>query len=89
MNDWTSTSSQGSGQVDVLLLDFSKAFDVVAHCRLLCKLEMYGISDLTSKWIAGFLMGRTQEVVVNVTTSISGKVSSGVPQDTVLGLCCS
>eukprot|EP00112_Aurelia_sp_Birch-Aquarium-sp1_P023361 Seg693.6 transcript_id=Seg693.6/GoldUCD/mRNA.D3Y31 product="LINE-1 retrotransposable element ORF2 protein" protein_id=Seg693.6/GoldUCD/D3Y31 len=58
MNDWTSTLNQGSGQVDVLLLDFSKAFDVVPHRRLLCKLEMYGISDLTSKWIAGFLTGR-------------------------------
>ena len=71
--------------MDVLLLDFSKAFDVVPHRRLLCKLDMYRISDLTSKWIAGFLISRTQEVVVNGATSSIGKVFSGVPQGTVLG----
>ena len=46
---------------------------------------MYDISDLTSKWIAGFLTGRAQEVVVNSTASSIGKVSFGVPQGTVLG----
>ena len=84
MNDWTSTLNQ-SIQVDVLLLDFSEAFDVVPHHRLLCTLEMYGISDMTSKRIARFLTGQTQEVVITGTTSDIGKVSSGVPQGTVLG----
>ena len=85
MNDWTSTLNQGIGQVDIFLLDFSKAFDVVLLCHLLCKLEMRNISDLTSKWLAGFLTSQTQEVVVNGTTSSIYKVSSGVHQGTVMG----
>jgi len=38
-------------QVDCLILDFSKAFDVVAHKRLLYKLGWYGINGTTHSWI--------------------------------------
>ena len=51
--------------MDIILLDFSKAFDVVPHQRLLSKLYMYGISGKTLGWIQGFLGNRTQKVVVN------------------------
>ena len=42
-------------QVDMAILDFSKAFDTVPHNRLLCKLNHYGIKGNTLKWIGTFL----------------------------------
>ena len=72
-------------QVDVVILDFSKAFDVVPHQRLLLKLDHYGIRGNTHAWIKGFLSGRTQRVMVNGEISSTAAVTSGVPQGTVLG----
>ncbi|XP_038077310.1 uncharacterized protein LOC119745157 [Patiria miniata] len=52
-------------QIDCLILDFSKAFDVLAHGRLLYKLGWYGINGPTNKWIGSWLTNRTQAVVVD------------------------
>ena len=54
---------EGKTQTDVVVLDFSKAFDVVPHQRLLHKLEHYEIRT-TLNWIQNFLTNRTQKVVV-------------------------
>ena len=72
-------------QIDLLLLDFSKAFDTVPHNRLLHKLDHYGIRASTHLWITIFLTNRTQEVLVEGCKSDQVHVSSGVPQGTVLG----
>ena len=72
-------------QADVVVLDFSKAFDVVPHQRLLHKLDHYGIRGTTLNWIQNFLTNRTQKVVVDGSSSESARVRSGVPQGTVLG----
>lgn len=72
-------------QIDVQVLDFSKAFDTVAHERLLHKVEHYGIRDSTLAWIRTWLTNRTQQVVVDGEISDSTLVTSGVPQGTVLG----
>ena len=53
-----------SGQVDMLVLDFAKAFDTVAHRRLLSKVAGYGIRGNLHRWITSVLEGRTQKVVV-------------------------
>ena len=72
-------------QTDLILLDFSKAFDKVAHEKLLQKLHFYSIRGDTLKWIKGFLDNRKQSVVINGINSESIPVSSGVPQGCVLG----
>ena len=78
-------NSDHGKQTDVLLLDFSKAFDTVPHKRLLKKLDHYGIHGPLIKWIESWLCGRTQTVVVNGSQSSPVTVTSGDPQGTVLG----
>ena len=70
---------------DLLILDFSKAFDTVPHRRLLLKMKHYGITGKTNKWIESWLCHRQQRVVLYGTASTDSQVLSGVPQGTVLG----
>ncbi|KXJ28647.1 RNA-directed DNA polymerase from mobile element jockey [Exaiptasia diaphana] len=72
-------------EIDLQIFDFSKAFDKVPHQRLLSKLDYYGIQDKTLAWINSWLTGRFQRVVVDGEASSLVKVTSGVPQGTVLG----
>ena len=72
-------------QVDVLTLDFSKAFDKVPHKRLFYKLQYYGIQGTYLNWIKEFLSNREQQIVVDNKFSTPLKVTSGVPQGSVLG----
>lgn len=71
--------------VDLIYLDFSKAFDKVPHKRLLLKLEAHGIGGEVGRWIENWLAGRRQRVVVESKFSEWSKVKSGVPQGSVLG----
>ena len=71
--------------VDVLYLDFQKAFDKVPHQRLLSKLEALGNTGTVSGWIASWLNGRQQWVMLNGHKSAWIQVLSRVPQGSVLG----
>ena len=75
-----------SGQnVDVIYIDFDKAFDKVDYLVTMKKLKGMGISGKLGRWLHAFLTNRKQAVVVNGTKSMPADVKSGVPQGSVLG----
>lgn len=74
-----------SGQVDIIFLDFSKAFDRVPHDKLIIKLENIGLPYFIVRWIAGYLHNRKQIVDIDTIHSEPLDVKSGVPQGSVLG----
>ena len=84
LEEVTKCLDEGS-PVDILYMDFMKAFDSVPHHRLLKKIESHGISGKLLKWIEAWLCNRKQRVVLKGKTSRWEKVESGVPQGSVLG----
>jgi hypothetical protein len=72
-------------KVDAIIVDFSKAFDLVPHGRLLAKIANSGVDKRVTVWIREFLSGRTQRVRVDESLSEEVRATSGVPQGSVLG----
>jgi len=75
--------------VDVVYLDFSKAFDTVSHNILTGNLRKCGLDEWTVRWIESWLNGRAQRVVISSAESGWRPVACGVPQVSVLGQSCS
>jgi len=84
MHDWT-LKIENKQSLDIIHIDFAKAFDSVAHTKLIAKLTSYGINGKLLSWIVHFLTDRYQYVSINGTKSHSIRVTSGVPQGSVLG----
>ena len=83
-DDWSKEADSGNS-VDVIFLDFSKAFDKVPHSRLFEKLENCGITGRLLSWLKDYLTDRSYQVRVNRELSSHHPVLSGVPQGSILG----
>ena len=70
--------------VNMIYLDFSKAFDVVSHF-ILEKLEMLCVCGKLLVWIRAFLFGHTMYFKVAGNVISLREVTRGVPQGSVLG----
>jgi len=81
---WTKALDEGYG-IDLIYLDYRKAFDTVPHACLIEKLKWLGISGKLLDWIANFLHLRKMRVRVRISFSDWVEVLSGVPQGSVLG----
>jgi len=83
-NAWTEALLHGD-PVDVIYVDYAKAFDTVPHTRLLNKVESLGIRGNALEWLRDFLTARKQKVCIGTAESKWSPVLSGVPQGSVLG----
>ena len=84
MEEITKWIDEGS-PVNIIYLDFQKAFDKVPHQRILLKLKAHGIGDSLSDWIGQWLTDRRQRVEVDGEVSNWKSVLSGAPKGSVLG----
>ncbi|KAF7240265.1 Gametocyte-specific factor 1, partial [Varanus komodoensis] len=83
--DKVSRRLDGGDAVDVVYLDFSKAFDKVPHDILVEKLRSFGIHQSIVRWIRAWLTDRKQRVTISGELSGWWPVTNGVPQGSVLG----
>ena len=77
-------SLDNGDKIEAIIVDFSKAFDLVPHGRLLTKIANSGVDSSVVVWITEFLLGRTQRVRLGRQASEEVRVTSGVPQGSVL-----
>ena len=80
---WYEATDKLNTYVRVVLLHFSKAFDLITHHILLEKLQTNDIPACIERWIAAFLLDRLQRVKIGTDWSFSGSSNRGVPQGTL------
>ena len=82
--DWTSYMNNRDA-LDVIYIDYEKAFDKVSHSKLFYKLKKFGIGGRLLRWMEIFIGRRRQTVKVGSSYSSMQNVDSGVAQGTLLG----
>ena len=85
---WYGATDLLNTYVRVVMLDFSKAFDLINHHILLEKLTNSGLPRHIVRWIGAFLLDRSQKVMIGSNCSTSGSPNGGVPQGTLSGPKC-
>ena len=70
--------------VDIIYLDFAKAFDKVRHHRLIGKVASMGVEGRVKGWSQQCIQGRMQIMIINGGYSDWTDVTIGVPQGSVL-----
>ena len=85
---WSEATDKLDHYVRVALLNFSKDFDLINHNTLLVKLKQYDLPPHIRRWIATFLLDRTQQVKIVNNFSPPGHPKGGAPQGTLLGPKC-
>ena len=85
---WYKATEKLNSYVRVVMLDFSKAFDLINHHLLLDKLQSYGLPAHILRWMATFQLDRAQRVKIGNEYSHSGHPNGGVPQGTLSGPKC-
>ena len=83
--DFVTEKIDNGESVDIVYLDYSKAFDKISHQKLITKLKAHGISGKVADWVKEWLTDRKQYVVIDGFESGVIYVISGVPQGSVLG----
>ena len=83
--DDTISALEKESNMDIVYLDYAKAFDKVDVAILATRLKEKGISGKLGRWIFNWLSERSQSVSANSELSAEAKVTSGVPQGSVLG----
>ncbi|PFX15676.1 Titin [Stylophora pistillata] len=84
IEDWKEASVKNF-VVGSVLMDLSKAFDLIPHDLLLSKLSAYGVSTHSLNLLKSCLTNRRQQVRVEDVTSDTSYVNSGIPQGSVSG----
>ncbi len=86
VSDWT-LALDNKCTTSVIYIDFSKAFDMVSHSKLLSKLRSYNITGNLLRFVTDFLSNRSQRTRVGNSLSEFKELISGVIQGSCLGPC--
>ena len=84
LNQWTS-EVDSNNQIDVIHIDFCRAFDTVCIRKLIIKLKHFEIDFDLLKWISEFISDRSQRVLIGESLSTTLPITSGIPQGSVIG----
>ena len=84
VDNWL-TAMNNNDIVGTVLLDLSKAFDLVNHNILIQKLKSYKFSPSAIAWFESYLSNRSQQVHISGKLSTPMALKAGVPQGSVLG----
>ena len=82
---WSETTGKLDHYVRVALLDFSKAFNLINYNTLPAKLKQYDLPPHVRRWIATFMLDRTQQVKIGNNFSPPGHPKGGIPHGILLG----
>ena len=90
LHDWlkATDNSRKKNFIQIVLLDYAKAFDHINPNILMQKLTNMDIPDPLLRWVECFLMNRRQRVKIGTTTSEWLEIWGTVPQGTLIGVLC-